>query len=229
MRLLWQQISSFEITSIYLQSEFDGVVFDCEHGNFDKERLFGLIQLVNNANKLSFVRFSELDKTTVRQVLDAGVSGVIFANVDSVEYSDEIINWCMYPPNGKRGQGLVKENGWGKSPSFLQNRNPIIVAQIESLKGVDCLPQISSKFDYYMIGPYDLTSDIGEVANWKNISYISCLNTFKSIIPSDKRAVHIVSNIESEYKSKFQNYGMVCLGMDTTFLVESVNNIEWLK
>ena len=110
------------------------------------ERLFGLIQPVNNANKLSFVRFSELDKTTVRQVLDAGVSGVIFANVDSVEYSDEIINQRMYPPNGKRGQGLVKENGWGKSPSFSQNRNPIIVAQIESLKGVDCLPQISSKF-----------------------------------------------------------------------------------
>ena len=40
MKLLWQQISSSEITTIYCNSKFNGIVFDDEHGNFNTENLF---------------------------------------------------------------------------------------------------------------------------------------------------------------------------------------------
>ena len=146
MKLLWQQISSPEITTIYCNSKFNGIVFDDEHGNFNTENLFTLIQLTNANKKKSFVRFAELDKSKVRKALDAGVSGLIFSTVDSINYCNDILNWCLYPPKGKRGQGLVAENKWDSKSNLLQNRNPILIAQIENKKGLDILPDISNSF-----------------------------------------------------------------------------------
>ena len=224
MKLLWQQISSSEITTIYCNSKFDGIVFDEEHGNFGCEKLFTLIQLTNANNKKSFVRFSELDKSKIRKALDAGVSGLIFSTVNNLKYSEEILNWCLYPPRGNRGQGLVAENNWGDKPELLQKRNPILIAQIESKKGISLLPKIQKTFDYFMLGPYDLTADLGCVAEWDHPSYLRSIQDFCNYIPEHKRAVHLVSNIEKEIP-KFSNYGLVALGMDTTILKTNINNL----
>ena len=225
MRLLWQQIPSSEITTIYCNSKFDGIVFDDEHGNFNVENLFSLIQLTNAYNKKSFVRFAELDKGKVRKVLDAGVSGLIFSTVDNVKYYKSILNWCLYPPKGSRGQGLVAENNWGGKPELLQKRNPILIVQIENKKGISLLPEIKNIFDYFMLGPYDITADLGCVGDWNNVEYQKIIRTFKEIIPIKQRAVHIVSDIEKEYNNKFKNYGLVALGMDTTSIKNEINNL----
>ena len=224
MKLLWQQISSPEITTIYCNSKFNGIVFDDEHGNFNTENLFTLIQLTNANKKKSFVRFAELDKSKVRKALDAGVSGLIFSTVDSINYCKDILNWCLYPPKGKRGQGLVAENKWDSKSNLLQNRNPILIAQIENKKGLDILPDISNSFNYYMLGPYDLTADLGCVADWDNEKYNKAINTFNKWIPKNKRAIHLVSNIKKEIV-KFNDYGLVALGMDTTMLNTQINNL----
>jgi len=228
MKLLWQQIPSSEITTIYCNTNFSGIVLDDEHGCFNEETLFTLIQLINANNKQSFVRFAELDKGKVRKVLDAGASGLIFSTVDNLLYSESILNWCLYPPKGKRGQGLVAENKWGNKPELLQNRNPILIAQIENKKGIEILSDIKDKFDYFMLGPYDLTADLGCVADWESLEYQNLIHIFNNIIPSKKRAVHIVSNIKDEYKNKFKDYGLVALGMDTVLINKTIKELEKL-
>ena len=79
MKALWQQISSVEITRIYCNTNFDAVVLDLEHGVFNNEPLFSLIQLINASNKLSFVRVTEPIKSQIRLLLDSNVSGIIFS------------------------------------------------------------------------------------------------------------------------------------------------------
>ena len=226
MNLLWQQIPSPQITTIYCQSNFDGIVFDDEHGAFNSETLATLIQLANYAGKKTFVRFSEIDKTKVRHCLDAGLYGVIFSTVNSREYAQSILDWCLYPPHGKRGQGLVCENNWGQKWELLQNRNPIVIAQIETRSGIDLLDSIKNKFDYFMLGPYDLSADIGCLADWDNPKYKSIISDFEEKIPKEKRCVHIVSNIKQELENKFRDYKIVAMGMDTTFLLNQIKNME---
>lgn len=225
MKLLWQQIPSSEITTIYCNTDFDGVVLDDEHGCFNNETLVTLIRIINAYGKLSFVRLTEPTKTKIRTLLDSGVSGLIFSTVEEKQISD-IIDNCFYPPKGKRGQGLVGENLWGQSPSLLQNVSPIIIAQIETQEGITQLRNISHLFDYYMLGPYDLTADLGCVAEWDNLEYQNAIRTFNSIIPKSQRAVHIVSDIENEYITKFKDYGLTALGMDTTLLVDSILKLK---
>ena len=228
MKLLWQQIPSSEITTIYCNTNFDGIVLDDEHGCFNEETLFTLIQIINANNKQSFVRFAELDKSKVRKVLDAGASGLIFSTIDNISYSESILNWCLYPPKGKRGQGLVAENKWGDKPELLQTRNPILIAQIENKIGIEMLPLIKNQFDYFMLGPYDLTADLGCVANWENLEYQKLIHIFNNIIRNKKRAVHIVSNIKDEYENKFKDYGLIALGMDTTLINKTIKELEKL-
>jgi 2-keto-3-deoxy-L-rhamnonate aldolase RhmA len=226
MKLLWQQIPSSEITTIYCHTSFDGVVLDDEHGCFNNETLVSLIRLINANDRLSFVRLTEPSKSKIRMLLDAGVYGLIFSTVENQEQVKNIVNNCFYPPKGKRGQGLVGENLWGQAPELLQKVNPVIIAQIETQKGINYLPLINELFDYYMLGPYDLTADLGCIADWNNLEYQEAVHTFNSLIPKSKRAVHIVSDIENEFENKFKDYGLVALGMDTTMLINSLNTIK---
>ena len=224
MKLLWQQIPSTEVTKIYCNSKCDGIVLDTEHGVFNNETLFSLIQLINASGKKSFVRITEPTKTFCRLLLDSGVSGLIFSTLDTLDIPN-IRNWCKYPPEGSRGQGLVSENDWGDKP--LQENNVILVAQIENQKGIEELNFIkgSDLFDYFLLGPYDLTADLGCVGDWKNKNYILNITKFNEIIPKVKQGVHIVSNIKEEFETKFKDYGLVVLGMDTTIIKEQINKL----
>lgn len=225
MKLLWQQIPSTEVTKIYCNTNFDGIVLDTEHGVFNNETLFNLIQLINASGKKSFVRVTEPTKTFCRMLLDSGVSGLIFSTLDSHNDVNNIREWCKFPPEGKRGQGLVSENDWGNKP--LQENNVILIAQIENQIGIEKLPffKTSNLFDYFLLGPYDLTADLGCVGDWKNKNYIFNITKFNEIIPKVKQGVHIVSNIKEEFETKFKDYGLVALGMDTTIIKEQINKL----
>jgi len=224
MKALWQQIPSTEITKLYCNTNFDAIVLDLEHGVFNNETVFSLIQFINSNNKLSFVRITEPSKSQIRFLLDSNVSGIIFSTLE-IEQTSKIKEWCLYPPFGKRGQGLVSENNWGDDK--LQVNKVKLVAQIENKESISQLSNIvkTDLFDYYVLGPYDLTADLGCVADWENIKYLELIEKFNKEIPVEKRGVHIVSNIENEYKNKYKNYGFVALGMDTTLIKSGINNL----
>lgn len=227
MKALWQQIPSTEITKIYCNTDFDAVVLDLEHGVFNNETLYSLIQLINASNKLSFVRVTEPSKSQIRLLLDSNVSGIIFSTLE-IEQTDKIKKWCLYPPLGKRGQGLVSENNWGDDT--LQINKVKLIAQIENKESINQLSNIvkTGLFDYYVLGPYDLTADLGCVADWENKKYLDLIEKFNKEIPVEKRGVHIVSNIKNEYINNFKSYGFVALGMDTTIVKSGIKNLESL-
>lgn len=223
MKLLWQQIPSTVITEIFCNSQFDGVVFDLEHGTFNNESLFNCIQVCELMGKKSFVRLTTIDHTKLRLVLDAGVSGVILSTVETYEQAKEFKNYCTYPKNGgRRGQGLVRENKWGKDK--LRFRQPIVIPQIETKKGVDNLEDIKKlNFDYYLVGPYDLSASLGIAGDFSDSKFVECFDKIKSLVPNF--GLHIPSNVRKIY-NPLDNIPLLVLGMDTTFLIESIDEME---
>jgi len=243
MRLLWQQIPSTIITEIFCNSDYDGIVFDLEHGTFNNETLYSCIQVCDLCKKKSFIRVSHLDKQVIRMSLDANCSGVILSTVESVEQASEFKDYCVYPfrrkkesfsaddrgvirrkhiceTGGKRGQGLVRENNWGKDS--LSFRKPILIPQIETVQGSQKLRDIAGlDFDYYLIGPYDLSASLGRAGDLESQDFIKEVEHIKNIV-GDKIGIHIPSNLEEEY-SKYKDWKFVALGMDTIFLSDQVN------
>ena len=226
MKLSWQQIPSPVISDILCQNSFDGVVIDTEHGSFNTETLYACIQVVTLSNKKCFVRLTEINKSLIRLCLDAGSHGLIFSTIESYEDALEVKKHALYPKyGGLRGLGLVRENSWGIKDLVCEP--PTLIAQIETLKGVNNINKIweSFVFDFCMIGPYDLSASLGFPGDFNSKEYTDAIDAVKKIITIEKMAVHIPTNVNDE-KKKYEGYGIMALGMDTTSIIEKYKEIE---
>ena len=224
MKLAWQQIPSPVVSDLLCLNSMDGVVIDTEHAAYNNETLYTCIQVVTGQNKKCFVRLTEPNKTMVRMCLDAGATGIIFSTVETAKQCENIIKHCKFPfYGGKRGLGLVRENKWGYNT--LINQPPVVVVQIETADGINNLEKIISyDFDFYMIGPYDLSASLGSPANFESKQYLEAINKVTSQVPKNKMAVHIPTDVKNQIK-KYKNYGMIAVGMDTTGLLQFYKEI----
>ena len=196
MRLAWQQIPS-PLVSAMLCRGMDGVVLDTEHGCYNNETLYACIQIITALNKKCFVRLTEINRTLIRICLDAGVSGLIFSTVETASQAQQIQELCSFPKYlGRRGLGLVRENQWGYGK--LVNRPSIIIAQIETKKGVQ-------DFEFK--------------------AYTKAIEKIKNIIPIRQMAVHIPTDVDKQIK-KYEDYGIIAVGMDTTILLEGYRELQ---
>jgi 2-dehydro-3-deoxyglucarate aldolase len=217
MILSWQQIPSTLVSEI-MCNNFDGVVLDLEHGCFGKETVYACVQVIKAKGKKCFVRLTEVSKTMIQYCLDAGVDGIIFSTIESDEQCEKIKQYCYYPPNGKRGLGLVRQNMWGEKK--LIQKDPIIIPQIESKLAVDNLKNICRHgFDYYLIGPYDLSLSLNVPGKFDSDRFMCYINKVREEIPVEKMAIHIPSDVKSQIH-KYKDYGMKCLGMDTVAILQ---------
>jgi len=227
MKLAWQQIPSTIISDILSQNCLDGVVIDTEHGGFNTETLCACIQVVTLNKKKCFVRLTEINRHMARICLDTGCDGLIFSTIESPDDAIKVREISIYPKNGgKRGLGLVRENLWGLK-QLVRKSNPILIAQIETVEGVNNIESIfnSDIFNFYMIGPYDLSASVGMPGDFESQEYSKAINTIKDIVPVSKLAVHIPNNVKNE-KKKYNDYGIIAMGMDTISIIEYYKEIE---
>ena len=222
MILSWQQIPSTTVSEIMCKG-FDGVVLDTEHGTFNPETINNCIQVIKLAGKKAFVRLTEVSPTDIRSCLDSGCDGIIFSTIETVEQCEAIKNHCYFPPKGKRGLGLSRENMWGEKNQLVSS-GPIIVPQIESKLGVENIEKIKSYgFDFHLIGPYDLSLSLEIPGDFKHEKFQDAIKTMRNSIPNDKMAIHIPKDLdawnlwqnEMEEWLNYSQYGLLCIGMDT--------------
>ena len=229
MKLLWQQIPSTVISEIFASVDsFDGVVLDTEHSPYNEETLFSCIQVIKLSGKKCFVRLPYLDKSRTKICMDAGCDGLIFSTIETSMQASEIYSFCKYPGQtygGRRGQGLVRENGWGTLS--LGMGKPILVGQIETEAGVRAIPSIENEgaFDMYLIGPYDLSASLGCVGDFQNRRYQEAIDNIRLQIDDSRLGIHIPREVEKSLPN-YRSFGFTALGMDTTFLLERIEEIS---
>lgn len=224
MKLLWQQIPNTIISELYCNSNFSGIVLDTEHSAWNNESLFQHIQYITTANKLCFVRLTRIDNF-LRLCLDSGIDGLIFSTIETKKQVNRIKSLCNYKIN--RGLGLVRENKWGNK-KFDLNKKPILIAQIETYTGIKNLNDLYNNiFNFYMIGPYDLSRSLNEPGNFENKEYKKCIKKYEEIIPELNRGIHLVKK-ETIQKNwdKYKSYGFIALSMDTILLSEGIKNLK---
>jgi len=223
----WQQIPSPIVTEMLCSAKFDGVVLDTEHSMWNPETLANCIQVGTLKGKEVFVRFTECSETLVRGCLDAGATGAIFAKVDSMEYAEKIKKVCLYPSQGgSRGLGLVRENMWGRNS--LMGSRPVIILQIESEAGVRNIHSLKSDaIDFYMIGPYDLSMDLGVPGKFDDHKFRAAVDYVTEEVGVEKMGCHLVKNEQVRLEGdKIGKFGFVALSMDTVILTEGVEYLD---
>ena len=226
MKFAWQQIPDSIISEILTHLEIEGIVLDDEHGTFNETTLFRCIQTICLAKKEAYVRLSKIDNKKIKMCLDAGATGLIFSTIENDIQAATIQKLTSYPSfGGVRGLGLVRQNAWGKKN--LLTKPPVLIAQIENVTAMNNLKSIVKKevFDYYMIGPYDLSASLGVTSNFNSTVFSKAIEKFDNIVPVKKRGIHIPRDVNSQIE-KYNDYGFIAVGMDTITILERYEGVE---
>ena len=224
----WMQIPSSSIAEIIGDIGFDWVAIDMEHGSISVNQLPDIFRALELGNTLPLVRVAQGNAKECKEALDAGAGGVIVPNVQDCEELKETIDYCRFPPAGKRGVAYSRANLFGQNfrAYCKEAQNPIIVAMIESIKAVQNLEEIldAKGIDAILIGPYDLSASIGITGDFKNTEYKKILNKIlnlckKKNIPA---GIHSVNPTVSEIKKIINDdYKFIACSMDAIMLRKS--------
>jgi 2-keto-3-deoxy-L-rhamnonate aldolase RhmA len=147
---------------------FDWAVVDMEHTPLDMMDVVHLLQAVAGTPMLPIVRPPWNDSVTVKRLLDAGATSVLFPFVQNADEARRAVAATRYPPEGQRGMaGMSRASRFGTAPNYLKtaNRGITVVVQLETPSAVQALEEIAAVdgVDALFLGPADLSASMGHV------------------------------------------------------------------
>ncbi len=240
----WISLANNSIAEILANAGFDWLVVDLEHSTISINQAGDLIRTIDLAGGTPLVRLTNNDDNQIKRVLDAGAHGIIVPMVNNVDDAIRAVSSSRYPPDGTRGVGLARAQGYGANfNSYFSSQSkgdegPVVIVQIEH---IDALKNISEIFkipeiDGFIIGPYDLSCSMGIPGDFDNKEFLDVINQIREAAKNIgmPAGIHIVEPDINKLKDalkesyKFIAYSVDIRMLDTTARegIKLVKNIE---
>lgn len=145
---------------------FDFLWIEMEHAPVTVETLRHLVLATRGLPAAPFARIPVNELWAAKQVLDAGVCGVIFPFTGTPALARQAVDACRYPPAGRRGSGAgLATATWPGAGSYYDSADchVFVVAIIEE---ADALPHADAiaatpGLDALFVGTSDLSFSLG--------------------------------------------------------------------
>ena len=162
----WTSIGHPSIAEIFAKNGTDFIAVDMEHSATSLEQAQQIITASQGEGARCLVRVSSHNGEQIRRILDSGADGILVPTVAREEEVARIADWFLYPPEGKRGYGVGRAQGYGFSFARYTsgwNRRGILLIQIENIEGVETAERLLAHpaVDGAMVGPYDISGSLG--------------------------------------------------------------------
>ena len=225
------------IAEIYAMTGYEWIVIDLEHSAISINQAEKLIRIIGLAGSKPLVRLSGHSSSQIKRVLDAGASGIIAPMVNSLEEGKKILEACFYPPDGSRGMGLARAQGYGipkLRDRYLksENKDLEIFFQIESQEAVESIDQIFElPINGYFIGPYDLSASLGDPGNFKSNKFLEAEAKVMDAAEAHslQKGFHLVEPSISELKDlEKRGYNKIAFSVDIRML-HSIAELPFLN
>lgn len=160
-------IPAAELVEIAGYANFDFVVIDEEHTQFESETAINLVRAAEAAGIIPIIRVPEANEVYLKKALDTGVSAVVVPNISDRETAEQAVYFSRFSPLGGRGAcPCTRANQFGKGDTsyYAQaNRDVAIIALIEGAEGMKNFDEIIDVpgLDAIYIGPVDLSVSMG--------------------------------------------------------------------
>ena len=176
----WITLGHPAIGEILANAGFDWLVVDLEHSTISLEQAGDLIRVIDLAGSVPLVRLTSNDANQIKRVMDAGAQGIVVPMVNSVEDAEKAVAATRYAPDGTRGVGLARAQGYGVSfKEYLawQVDGPVVIVQIEHKDAVENLEKILTTpgVDGFIIGPYDLSCSMGIPGEFNHPEFVEVM------------------------------------------------------
>ena len=159
-------LGNMVLADAYGQMGYDFIWVDTEHSGIDYTELLQCVTVLKAHGTSVIVRAHVDEPGHVKRILEMGVDGIIFPNLETAAQVDDAMRSTLYPPRGYRGFGPLGAVRYG-----LDNMNDYIrkedslcrFVQIERRQAVEVLDEILQNpyVDGYILGPCDLSGSIG--------------------------------------------------------------------
>ena len=171
----WLTFQDPSVVEVMTQAGFDWFAIDMEHAPLDRRDAHHLIRMVTSLGVPCLVRLPANDATIAKQVMDSGADGIIVPMVNSADEARRAVSSVKYPPDGTRGVGLARAQGYGSSfeDYMATSRDSVVIVQIEhkdAVVHVDEIVQVAG-VDGIFLGPYDLSGSLGAPGAFKTAAY----------------------------------------------------------
>jgi 2-keto-3-deoxy-L-rhamnonate aldolase RhmA len=159
---------SGDIVRIAKASGHDFLFIDAQHALFNVETIGHIAQTALSEGVAAIVRVRGVDDPDVMVLLDNGVTGVVFPDVETAEDAKRAVRVARFPPIGERGvkggyPNFDYRSGALEEITRTLNDETLVVCMIESVKGIENLEEIIAVegVDVVHIGVSDLLYSIG--------------------------------------------------------------------
>jgi 2-dehydro-3-deoxyglucarate aldolase len=222
----WTSLSHPAITEIFTLSGVDFVGIDLEHSTISQEQAQRIIAAAHAGAVACLPRVASHNMEQIKRLLDSGADGVIVPMVSTRTEVERIVEWCKYPPLGKRSYGIARAQGYGfdfEEYTATWNRNSIIIIQIESIKGVEAVEDLlaNQAIDGAMVGPYDLSGSLGIPGQLSDARVTeACARVIEACRHHGKACgTHLIEPTDAQALAAFDaGYTFVVLGSDVFVL-----------
>lgn len=195
----WITLAHPGVAEIMARAGFDWLVVDLEHSAITIGQAADLIRIIDLCGSVPLVRLSCNDAVQIKRVMDAGAHGIIVPMVNTVEEAENAVSAVCYPPEGKRGVGLARAQGYGNwfhEYKEWVNRESVIVVQVEHVDSVRNLKDILAveRIDGFIVGPYDLSGSLGIPGEFENELMIGAMSEIKKSMQNSPKVsgYHVV-------------------------------------
>lgn len=158
----WATLGSPSVAELLAESGPDCIVFDMQHGLWDRLSLEYAIGLVRHKT-IPTVRSVDASDHAIGMVLDAGARALIVPMVDTADQARAVVRAAKYPPQGGRSGGGTRPMLDYKSYMANANDELVVAVMIETATAVANAAEIAAVpgIDMLFIGPFDLAMSLG--------------------------------------------------------------------
>jgi len=147
-------------------SGFDFILFDTQHSAVEIKELQYQLQAMRGKRAVPVIRVGQNLQDQICYALDIGAKGIIVPMVNSKEETIDMVNWCKYPPDGKRSSAGMRGE-WGTFENYREymdavNEELLIIPMIETQESLNNMEEILSVpgVDVLLVGPSDLSINL---------------------------------------------------------------------
>lgn len=211
------------VSEILSHTGFDWLLYDMEHSPLSLSDVQAHLQ-AKAPTCHGFVRVPANDPVWIKRVLDLGCAGIIVPQVNSPQEAKQAIAASKYPPEGIRGAGFSRAQGYGmRLQDYVGSANGQIrvILQIEhadAVAGIDAILEVKG-IGGVLIGPYDLSGSLNKLGQLEDPEVVQTVHA--TIRACNRRQVPVgIFTLSSEKAISYlaQGCDFVAVTIDTALL-----------
>lgn len=221
----WLFMGSPVVTEALSLCGFDTLIIDQEHSPGSLETMNHQLRAASSTPTTMMVRVVNNELHYVKRALDAGAEGIMVANMESAEQAQSLVEYATFPIEGIRGVHRVsRAMDWGLAAGdYLKNiqDNLLTVGLIESVKGVEAIPEICTipGIDMLFIGGVDLSASIGKAGQLNDPEVKELITAAeKQIVEGGKWLGRVIPPAANPHPYFEQGYDLVTNASDIVLL-----------